>query len=100
MTKHFRLVVKNVARLVQVTNNHEKLVSGSSMDKLFIIENGATIIDTGGLIHDIGTTDHILKKYDSCNNYSFSSILDCNNRQRIVPGLMDSRAHSVGLVIV
>ena len=95
MTKNFRLLVKNVAQLVQVTNNHEKFVSGSSMDKISIIKNGAMIIDNNGLIHDIGTTDSILKKYDSREKYSFSSILDCNNRQCIVPGLVDSHTHSV-----
>ena len=96
MTKKFRLLVKNVAQLVQVTNNHEKFVNGSSMDKISIIENEAMIIDDCGLFHDIGTADYILKKYDSCKNYSFLSILDCKNRQCIVSGLVDRHTHKMG----
>ena len=69
-----------MAQFVQVTNNHEKFAMGSSIDKISIIENGAMIIDNCRLIHDMGTTDYILKNSDSSDNYSFASILHRKNR--------------------
>jgi len=49
------------------------------------------IIDTQGIIHDLGPNDELSSKYA---NSTFSEIIDCSGKS-VIPGLVDAHTHAV-----
>lgn len=64
-------------------------VSGSAMNQLKVIHDGAVVIEEG-IIQAVGTTESILKSFDP----SLYSVINATN-QSLVPGFVDSHTHFV-----
>jgi imidazolonepropionase len=60
---------------------------GSEMSELFVITDGAVVIDDG-IITEVGTTDELLPRNDD------AKIVDCTGKA-VLPGFVDSHTHFV-----
>lgn len=82
-----KLMLVHAAEIATPTG--KEAVSGSAMNQLQVIHDGAVVIEAG-IIQAVGPTETILKNYDS----SQYSVIDATN-QSIVPGFVDSHTHFV-----
>ena len=89
---NFRLRLKNIHQLVQISNTKAKYKCGKKdMNDLCILTNAGMIIDHDGKIYDINKEDIIANKY---HNATFDQVIDCSNKT-IIPGLCDGHTHPV-----
>lgn len=82
-----KLMLVHAAEIATPTG--KEAVSGSAMNQLQVIHDGAVVIEDG-IIQAVGPTETILKNYDS----SQYTVIDATN-QSILPGFVDSHTHFV-----
>ena len=104
MTSHL-LRIKNAAQLVLVCSEKEKVLKGTAMQNLAILEppdrteeggtareEGLSIaVDRGGRITAIGLDREVDSRMDGC---SFERCIDASGMS-VLPGLVDAHTHPV-----
>jgi imidazolonepropionase len=86
------LIIKNAAQLV--TCSGFKAKQGKEMSNLYVIENGALVVENG-TIRSVGKTNEILKGFnDKDNKMGEFNVIDASGKA-VLPGFVDSHTHFV-----
>ena len=87
MKKKGNVVLKNISEVVTCSGFEKK--SGSDMNELHLIENGAIVVKNG-IIERVGKNDEVLKGLD----LSEFEVVNCDGKT-VTPGFVDSHTHLV-----